>query len=466
MEDEFDYLKDSQFGKVARGILDKTGKASGFLGSQNLVNLFATVATKYIDKRNRELQAEQAKNINQLTSQYNSILGTRKDYFNSESIKKQRQDFQRWSNPETKEFAREEKAREYFNQDKDMIELFQSQNPYGEYLKLPRNAKNSKLMTDAFNLLKGQADIYFESITDDAIITPTQAEYLQEVKDSFQAALKEAENDPTKKSYLTKQFLKSFGRDSKGNPRFGLVNQDELKNLRKNAEEAAGIGRDNALGIITDLDIKQREVEERQALARPDLSGFDFNIEKPKTSRANADDKRIINGSLDDRNNYFNTQYPFTITNNKGKTVKKSFRDIYKNIDKYNGNDSMEGQYNENSFLADIFTISDSLRTQFEKQNFAGRKASAEQFLIPAIEQVVDRLSSGLPSFGYENILQVIDPNQEVVFTSDNKQKKVTYSQLEDILKQFEPEERLEWIENAQYDKEYNFIFDILKRTN
>lgn len=87
MEDEFDYLKDSQFGKVARGILDKTGKASGFLGSQNLVNLFATVATKYIDKRNRELQAEQAKNINQLTSQYNSILGTRKDYFNSESIK-------------------------------------------------------------------------------------------------------------------------------------------------------------------------------------------------------------------------------------------------------------------------------------------------------------------------------------------------------------------------------------------
>ena len=27
-------------------------------------------------------------------------------------------------------------------------------------------------------------------------------------------------------------------------------------------------------------------------------------------------------------------------------------------------------------------------------------------------------------------------------------------------------EERLEWIENAQYDKEYNFIFDILKRTN
>ena len=447
MEDEFDYLKDSEFGKVARGILDKTSKAGGFFGSQNLISLVATVADKYLDKKNRDLQAEQAKNINKLTSQYNSIIGTRKDYFNSESIKKQRRDFQRWSNPETKEFAREEKAREYFNQDKDMIELFQSQNPYGEYLKLPRNAKNSKLMTNAFDLLKGQADLYFESITDDAIITPTQA-------------------DPTKKSYIIKQFLKSFGKDSKGNPRFGLVNQDELKNLRINAEEAAGIGRDNALGIITDLDIKQREVEERQALARPDLSGLDFNIGKPKTSRANADDKRIINGSLDDRNNYFNKQYPFTITNNKGKTVKKSFRDIYKNIDKYNGNDSMEGQYNENSFLADIFTISDSLRTQFEKQNFAGRKASAEQFLIPAIEQVVDQLSSGLPSFGYENILQVIDPNQEVVFTSDNKQKKVTYSQLEEILKQFEPEERLEWIENAQYDKEYNFIFDILKRTN
>ena len=47
----------------------------------------------------------------------------------------------------------------------------------------------------------GQADIYFESITDDAIVVPTQAQYLQEVKQAYETALKEARNDPTKKVF-------------------------------------------------------------------------------------------------------------------------------------------------------------------------------------------------------------------------------------------------------------------------
>ena len=51
-----------------------------------------------------------------------------------------------------------------------------------------------------------QADIYFESITDDAIVVPTQAQYLQEVKQAYETALKEARNDPTKKSFIRKQF--------------------------------------------------------------------------------------------------------------------------------------------------------------------------------------------------------------------------------------------------------------------
>jgi len=467
MEDEFDYLKDSQFGKVARGILDKTSKAGGFLGTPNLVNLFATVATKYIDRRNRDLQAEQAKNINKLTSQYNSILGTRKEYFNSQAIKKQREEFQVWSNPETKELAILNKAIEFFNQDKDMINEFGSNNPYEVYKRLPENKENKKIMFKALELSKGHANNYFkrlEEVGDDAVVMPTQAEYVQEVKDAFQAAMTEAENDPTKQSFIRQQFLKAFGRDSKGNPRFGLVNQDKFKNMRINAEKAAGIGRDDTLGLVTDLDIKQREVEEREAFKRPDFSIFDFNLTGPITSKPNASDKRVLSESIETANTMFNREFTTKVKNDKGKTVEVTFKNLYDNIDDYNGPDIMEGQYNEVKFYTDLLTVSRSLRTEFERTNTTGKVKSSEEFLKEALDIVADRLSNGLGSFGFENITQVIEPNEEVEFTRNNNKEEYTYAELEEVFKKVEPEDRLDWIENTQYDKEYAFIFEILKR--
>ena len=62
-----------------------------------------------------------------------------------------------------------------------MIDEFKSLILIDEYLKLPKNSKNSELMTEALELLMGQADIYFESITDDAIVVPTQAQYLKKL---------------------------------------------------------------------------------------------------------------------------------------------------------------------------------------------------------------------------------------------------------------------------------------------
>ena len=209
MAEEFDYLRDSKFGNLATNILDKREKDNDRLIPKggNLLALFADVAAKYITKKNRDLQQEQATNIETLTRQYNDVIGTRKDFFNSDAIKKQRENYQLWKNPETKQKARLAKAIEYFNQDKDMIEEFGSMTPYNEYLKLPKNSKNSELMNEALELLMGQADIYFESITDDAIVVPTQAEYLREVKQAFEAALKEARNDPTKKSLIYHQLF-------------------------------------------------------------------------------------------------------------------------------------------------------------------------------------------------------------------------------------------------------------------
>lgn len=466
MAEEFDYLRDSKFGNLATNILDKREKDNDRLIPKggNLLALFADVAAKYITKKNRDLQQEQATNIETLTRQYNDVIGTRKDFFNSDAIKKQRENYQLWKNPETKQKARLAKAIEYFNQDKDMIEEFGSMTPYNEYLKLPKNSKNSELMNEALELLMGQADIYFESITDDAIVVPTQAEYLREVKQAFEAALKEARNDPTKKSFLRKQFLKAFGRDEKGNPRFGLVNQDELKNLRVNAEEAAGIGRDNPLAMVSDLDIEQREADKARVFERPDLGEFDFLTQKPKSSKPNPTDRRVLLDAANEVRSLFNDQYKFNIKNNKGNDKTVSFHSVYKNIDRYNGSSQMQGQYNKTNIIYDILTLSKTARAEFEKTNFRGDVRSAESFLVPAIQEVFDRMSNGLPSLGFENTMEVIASDEMVEFTSNGTDYKMSIQEVTETFIGKSNEDKNEWIDNIEFEPQYKFIFDVLRR--
>ena len=466
MAEEFDYLRDSKFGNIATNILDKREKDNDKLlpSGGNLLALFADVAAKYITKKNRDLQQEQATNIETLTRQYNDVIGTRKDFFNSSAIKKQREDYQLWKNPETKQKARLAKAIEYFNQDKDMIEEFGSMNPYNEYLKLPKNSKNAELMNEALELLMGQADIYFESITDDAIVVPTQAEYLREVKQAYEAALREARNDPTKKSFLRKQFLKHFGRDEKGNPRFGLVNQDELKNLRINAEEAAGIGRDNPLAMISDLDIEQREADKARVFERPDLSEFDFLTEKGKSSKPNPTDRRVLLDAANEVRNLFNDQYKFNIKNNKGNDKTLSFHSVYKNLDSYNGSSQMQGQYNQTNIIYDILTLSKTARAEFEKTNVDGDVRSAESFLVPAIQEVFNRMSNGLPSLGFENTMEVIASDEMVEFTSNGDKYKMTIQEVAETFIGKSNKEKNDWIDNIEFEPKYKFIFDVLRR--
>ena len=114
----------------------------------------------------------------------------------------------------------------------------------------------------------------------------------------------------------------------------------------------------------------------------------------------------------------------FSIINNSGRTRKKSIKDIYDNINLYNGKTNMVGAYDEMSFLSDILTISDSRRKDFEESNYSGRKAPAQQFLLPAIEEVVDRLSNGLPSLGFENVKEIFEPDMKMVHTLMVRQNK------------------------------------------
>ena len=58
-------------------------------------------------------------------------------------------------------------------------------------------------------------------------------------------------------------------------------------------------------------------------------------------------------------------------------------------------------------------------RAEFEEQTILVRKAPAESFLLPAIEEVFDRLSNGLPSLGFENVKEILEPDEMVEFTSN-----------------------------------------------
>ena len=88
------------------------------------------------------------------------------------------------------------------------------------------------------------------------------------------------------------------------------------------------------------------------------------------------------------------------------------------------------------SFLSDILTISDSRRKDFEESNYSGRKAPAQQFLLPAIEEVVDRLSNGLTSLGFENVKEIFEPDMKISYTYGSSEQilNTTYATLAERL--------------------------------
>ena len=57
--------------------------------------------------------------------------------------------------------------------------------------------------------------------------------------------------------------------------------------------------------MISDLDIEQREADKARVFERPDLSGFDFLSEKPKSSKADPVDRRVLIDASADKDNFF-----------------------------------------------------------------------------------------------------------------------------------------------------------------
>ena len=68
-----------------------------------------------------------------------------------------------------------------------------------------------------------------------------------------------------------------------------------------------------------------------------------------------------------------------------------------------------------------------------------------------------------MPSRGFENITELFNPKERIIFNSQGTDYDVSYEQLQNILKSKKPEEIIEFIDNAEYNKEYNFMFEVLK---
>ena len=95
--------------------------------------------------------------------------------------------------------------------------------------------------------------------------------------------------------------------------------------------------------MISDLDIQRREAEKAEALERPDLGGFDFITEKPQSSKPNAHDKRVINNALGNKDNFLMSNIHLVLLIMMVKPKRKVIKDIYDNINLYNGKTNMVG---------------------------------------------------------------------------------------------------------------------------
>ena len=173
-----------------------------------------------------------------------------KEYFNDESISEQRKLYQLYKNEKTRDRALLTQAINTFNTDTDILAAY-GPNAFTTVSQMKKTKEGAIALSDEIELLKEQAKDYFESITDEAITMPTFTKYNAKAKNAYQAAIEEIKNDPTKKSLVRAAWLKFFGRDKDGNPRFGLVHQDKLTNARQNAEIEAG--------LVTDIDTKRVE---------------------------------------------------------------------------------------------------------------------------------------------------------------------------------------------------------------
>jgi len=242
-----DYLSGSEFGQVAGALLSRRDKQDKKQARKALV---ASAILETFGQLQRNQKQDVIDSINETNEKYADVFEGNKEYFNDESISEQRKLYQLYKNEKTRDRALLTQAINIFNTDTDIMAAY-GPNAFTTVSQMKKTKEGAIALSNEIELLKEQAKDYFESITDEAITMPTFTKYNAKAKNAYQAAIEEIKNDPTKKGLVRAAWLKVFGRDKDGNPRFGLVHQDKLTNARQNAEIEAG--------LVTDIDTKRVE---------------------------------------------------------------------------------------------------------------------------------------------------------------------------------------------------------------
>ena len=258
------YLSGSPFGQVAGSLLSQKNRRNRKQRNQALILAALFEAFGVRQKQQFETKKE---NINELNDQYGDIIEINKANYNDPSAVKERKLYKQWLNEDSRNSAINAKAIDYYNSIPSISEQF-GPNAYATVQQLSLTTNNFEFKTkfaEDMALSKEYAKQYFTNIETDetgqykVIKTPNIVEFNADVKRAYKAALNEVKNDPTKKGVLRELFVKTFGRDKEGNPRFGMIHQDNLTNERERLEKEAGITRTEtdfgynlSLGIYTD----------------------------------------------------------------------------------------------------------------------------------------------------------------------------------------------------------------------
>tara|TARA_R100000278_G_scaffold40879_1_gene35993 strand:- start:5075 stop:6463 length:1389 start_codon:yes stop_codon:yes gene_type:complete len=361
---------------------------------QNLLRLLGLTGIKTLfNIGQQKVRNDYTKALSNTNDAYQNVFQDNKEYFNSTEIKRQRELFRLYENPETRERALLTKAKNYFNSSPEMIKKY-GDNPYNVVVNTPKTTEGQNSFMEEMELLKELAKKSFESTTDEAILSETFTQYNKKAADAYKAAIKAEENNPRNKSLIRRAWVDNFGTDKKGNPRFGNVYYNELLNLKEDADALANIG-PNGL-------VDRSEIIQANNFALPKIEDNFGLLLKKSDSNAISSHRQLFNNfiDVDKYQTEIGGDEKYSVFVN-GREKKQTFYRIYKNLD----NDE------KMKMVSTVLTYSKADAEEFNKNpDNIGQVRPANYFLLPAIEKAVQDLNSGMLT----KMDNVFDPNKVI----------------------------------------------------
>jgi hypothetical protein len=393
MSNGYGFGNDGGFGQLAGSILAsrRRGQKKDFKRAILASAIFNTFNNLSINNKQRMVDG-----INDIKDNFSDLVLDAQATFTEN--KDERQLYKMYQNEDTRDKALLTKAIDYFN-----TANYNEFGPdaYNTIAKQKKSEAGLQALNEEIELLKSNAKNYFEGITDRSITSANVVEYLAPIKAAYKAAIREAKNDPRKKSLIRKIFLDMFGRDEDGNPRFGLIYQDELKDERERLAAAAGITGQLVtpdVTLITDKNKAELEEIETQETIVP--------VREETTEDQNIKTKKKVNNKygilteedstpVSSHTTVFNNAIADETQKNKESGLdtnkfmfegkERTVRQIYRELGR-----KENGRQLQIAFAESVLTYSKLQQEAFELQNTDKRVRLPQTFVISGIEAAVN----------------------------------------------------------------------------